>query len=70
MFKSEFSSEDAWFSHLKVFVDLGYQGILKEYKGEIFLIPIKKPKKSKKNPNPTLTDEQRQYDKKLSKKGT
>ena len=65
--KSEFSTKEAWFEHLKVFVDLGYQGICKDYDGENILIPPKKPRKSKNNPNPGLTKEQKQYNKELSK---
>ena len=41
MFKSEFPNEAAWFKHLRVFVDLGYQGIVKDYEGENILIPYK-----------------------------
>jgi hypothetical protein len=67
MFKSEFSTKKAWFEHLKVFVDLGYQGICKDYEGEKNLIPHKKPIKSKNNPNPRLTSEQNQYNKEVSK---
>ena len=67
MFKSEFPNESAWFEHLTVLVDLGYQGICKDYKGKNLLIPIKKPRKSKNNPNPSLTDEQKQYNKELRK---
>ena len=65
MLKSEFPTFDTWFKHLKVFVDLGYQGIIKDYEGENILIPHKKPRKSKNNPNPYLNDEQRQYNKML-----
>lgn len=67
MLKSEFSTKNAWFKHLTVFVDLGYQGICKDYEGENILIPHKKPRKSKNNPNPSLTKEQKQYNKELSK---
>jgi hypothetical protein len=48
-------------------VDLGYQGILKDYEGENIQIPFKKPRKSKNNPNPSLTAEQKAYNKELSK---
>ena len=65
--KSEFPTFDTWFEHLRVFVDLGYQGICKDYKGKNILIPRKKPRKSKNNPNPCLTDEQKPYNKELSK---
>lgn len=67
MLKSEFPTKEAWFEHFRVFVDLGYQGIVKDYGGEKILIPHKKPRKSKNNPNPCLTDEQKQYNKELSK---
>ena len=67
MLKSEFPTESAWFEHLKVFVDLGYQGICKDYEGETILIPYKKTRKSKNHPNSGLTPEQKQYNNKLSK---
>lgn len=67
MLKYEFPTEEAWFEHLKVFVDLAYQGIRKDYKGENIFIPHKKPRKSKNNPNPSLTDEQKHYNKEVSK---
>jgi hypothetical protein len=66
IFKDEFSNEEAWFEHLSVLVDLGYQGIIKDYEGENIKIPVKKPRKSKNNPNPTLTAEQKEYNKELS----
>ena len=67
MLKSEFPTKAAWFEHFKVFVDLGYQGICKDYEGENILIPHKKPRTTQNNPNPNLTPEQKQYNKKLSK---
>lgn len=51
-----------------VYVDLGYLGIQKEYKFLSLKIPFKKPKKSKKNPYPSLTLEQKNYNKSISKK--
>ena len=39
-------------------MDLGYQGIQSDYKGEMIEIPHKKPRKSKKNPTPELTADQ------------
>jgi len=68
MLKSEFSTKEPWFEHLKVFVDLGYQGICKDYKGENFIMPVRKARKSKNNPNPSLTKEQKQYNKGVRKK--
>ena len=45
---------------------MGYQGILSDYEGELIDIPHKKPRKSKKNPNPELTEEQRAENKAVS----
>ena len=68
IFKEEFPTKEAWLEHLTVLVDLGYQGILKDYDGDDIQIPFKKPRKSKKNLNPTLTAEEKQSNKELSKK--
>ena len=67
MFKEEFPPEKAWFELLKVFVDLGYQGILKDYEGEEIHVPHKKPRKSKKNPVTSLTNEQKAENQAMSK---
>ena len=48
-----------WFIDLKVRVDLGYLGIKSDYRGDQIDIPTKKPRKSQKNPNPQLSEEQR-----------
>jgi hypothetical protein len=37
---------------------LGYLGLQSDYEGDDLALPHKKPRKSKKNPNPQLTDEQ------------
>ncbi len=67
MFKSEFPSEQTWFEGVKVRVDLGYQGIKTDYpEGEVE-IPFKKPRKSKSNPNPQLTAEQKAYNQMVSR---
>jgi hypothetical protein len=48
------------FPQVKIAVDLGYQGIKKDYSYKRHIsIPNKKPKKSKKNPNPSLTRKQK-----------
>jgi len=46
---------------------LGYQGIIKDYEGGNIQIPVKKPINYKNNQNPNLTDEQKEYNKELSK---
>ena len=64
--KEEFPPELPWFDLIIVLVDLGFQGILSDYKGDNIFIPFKKPRKSKDNPDPKLTDEQKAVNKALS----
>src|SRR6266704_4710286 len=59
MLKQELPPEVDWFTDLKVRVDLGYLGIQSDYRGDQIDIPTKKPRKSQKNPNPQLSDEQK-----------
>ncbi len=66
MLKQEFPPELDWFEDIHVRVDLGYQGIQSDYRGDQIDIPTKKPRKSKKNPNPQLSDEQKAVNKALS----
>lgn len=72
MFKEEFPPEKLKkmnpFELFKVLVDLGYIGIVKDYENLIkeIEIPHKKPRKSKKNPDPKLTKEQKEENKKIS----
>jgi len=67
MLKEEFSPDKPWFEDLIVLLDLGYQGIQKDYQGEGIVIPHKKPRKSKANPEPKLTEEQKAANRALSK---
>ena len=67
MFKAEFPSEDKWFENNKLDVDLGYQGIKTDYPEADIAIPFKKPRKSKKHPNPQLSDEQKDYNRAVSR---
>ncbi len=67
MLKEEFPPEKAWFEFVQVLVDLGYQGILTDYDGDDIQIPHKKPRKSKKNPVTSLSDEQKAENQALSK---
>lgn len=66
LLKTEFPPELDWFADLAVLVDLGYLGIQTDYQGEQIQIPTKKPRKSKANPNPALSDEQKTQNKALS----
>ena len=66
MLTQEFPPERDWFADIQVRVDLGYQGIQSDYKGDQIEIPMKKPRKSKQNPTPQLSDEQKAANKALS----
>jgi hypothetical protein len=66
MLKQELPPDLDWFRDLEVWVDLGYQGIQSDYEGDLIEIPHKKPRKSKKNPHPALTAEQRAENKAVS----
>jgi len=59
MLKQEFPPELDWFTDIHVRADLGYLGIQSDSRGEQIDIPTKKPRKSKKNPNPQLRDDQK-----------
>lgn len=67
MLKEEFPPDLDWFSDLHVLVDLGYQGIQSDYVGDQIEIPHKKPRKSKANPNPSLSTDQKEENQALSK---
>ncbi|MDQ7091026.1 MAG: transposase family protein [Methylococcales bacterium] len=67
MFKKEFNPELNWFSNFNIFIDLGYLGFNNEYKTNSVNIPHKKPNKSKHNPNPTLTENQKKENKEMSR---
>ena len=66
MLKQELPPELDWFTDIHVRVDLGYLGIQADYRGDKIAIPTKKPRKSQKNPNPPLRDEQKAANKALS----
>jgi hypothetical protein len=67
MLKREFPPEEAWFEFIRVLVDLGYQGIVKDYVGADIHLPHKKPRRSKNKPVTSLTPEQKAENKALSK---
>jgi hypothetical protein len=66
MLKQELPPGLDWFADLNVRVDLGYLGIKSDYRGDQIAIPTKKPRKSQKNPNPQLSDEQKAANKALT----
>ena len=66
--KEELNASQPGLSIVEVWVDLGYQGIKDRYPTfrEIH-IPYKKPRKSKANPNPTLTPQQKKENRAISR---
>lgn len=56
LLKEELPPQLAWFTALDLWVDLGYLGIQTDYDAQQIEIPIRKPRKSKKNPDPHLSD--------------
>ena len=66
MLKQELPPELDWFTDIHVRVDLGSLGIQAAYRGDKIAIPTKKPRKSKKNPHPQLSDAQKAANKVLS----
>lgn len=67
MLKEELPPEQAWFADITVLVDLGYLGIQKDYTGEHIHVPTRKPRKSKKNPDPQLTEAQKTANRAISR---
>lgn len=67
MLKSEFPPDHPWFETIRAILDLGYQGIQTDYKGENIEIPHKKPRRSKKNPQSELSVEQKAENQNLSR---
>ena len=66
MLKEELPPGQGWFDELKVLADLGYLGIEKDYTGGQIAVPTRKPAKSKKNPHPQLTAEQKAANRAIS----
>ena len=67
IFKKEFPPDEGWFKNFKVVVDLGFVGIDKLYEIKELVIGVKRSRKSKKNPNPKLSEEQKEHNKAVSK---
>lgn len=67
LLKEEFPPEQDWFRRQKVIVDLGFVGIEKLYRILELLIGVKRPRKSKANPAPALSTEQKEKNKEVSR---
>lgn len=59
MLKQELPPDQDWFDDIHVLVDLGYLGMPDDYDNDSIYLPSKKPRKSKKNPEPELSDDQK-----------
>lgn len=66
MLKQELPPDEPWFDGLRVLVDLGYLGMPKDYNSDHIHLPVKKPRKSQKNPEPQLSSEQKAINRALS----
>ena len=68
LLKEELSPDVDWFKDIEVWLDLGYQGIKKDYSSpEDIHIPHKKPRKSKSNPKPKLSRQQKTENREIGK---
>ncbi len=67
LLQEEFPPSSPWFKKISVWIDLGYIGFAKDYICKKLNIPFKKPYRTKNNPNPELTAEQKAYNKFVSK---
>ncbi len=66
LFKQLFDQKIPWFSEASIFLDLGFYGANSDY-GSNALLPYKRKRKSKKNPNPTLSAQQVSHNAKHAK---
>ncbi len=67
LLKKDFSPGQNWFESLQVWLDSGYQGFNKNYSAKAVYQPQKKPRKSKNDPEPSLTEEQKETNRNISK---
>jgi DDE superfamily endonuclease/Helix-turn-helix of DDE superfamily endonuclease len=66
LFKQAFAPDKPWFEAFKIWVDLGYLGFDKNYQTLELHLPHKKPRKSKANPNPSLTEQEKEENREMS----
>ena len=65
MLKRIFNPHEPWFHDLTLLLDLGFLGARNDYGDKAGIqLPHKKPRKSKDNPNPQLTSQQKLENKK------
>jgi hypothetical protein len=68
LLKKNFRPEVRWFRKFKLWMDKAYQGFEKYYKAKQVNQPQKKPRKSKNNPDPQLSEEQIEKNRAISSK--
>lgn len=56
-----------WFKDFVLWLDLGYLGVQEAYEADEVKMPHKKPRKSKNNPSPALTEEQKAENRYISR---
>lgn len=66
LLKFDLPSAASVLASCKILVDMGYLGIGKYFEIKELLMPHKKPRKSKQNPDPKLTDDQKAFNKQVS----
>ena len=69
MFKEEFPIDTTFLYETKLLADLWYQWIKTDYENKIYeiILPKKKPRKSKDNPDPKLSEEEKEDNKSISR---
>lgn len=65
--KNEFEPGLGWFKNYRLVVDLGFIGIDKHYQIKQLLMGFKKPYRTKKKPDAKLSEQQKQWNKQVSK---
>ena len=68
LFKEEFPPKKKWFKGLKIRLDSGYTGFKKDYECKRAELPIKRHYCTKNNPNATLSEEAKLFNKKSGSK--
>jgi hypothetical protein len=67
LLKKDFPPTIRWLKNMEVWLDSGYQGFQNEYLVKTTHQPQKKPRKSKNNSNPELSEEQKNENRNISK---
>lgn len=67
LLQRDFEGREQLFKDLELWLDLGYVGVEKTFTEAKIKRPHKKPRKSRKNPDPQLSDEQKAENKDISK---